>query len=181
MSEQDGSTNSSLTTTRNGPRRSRRGWIIAGSIVGVLMLVAGTKALVYANGVGGHGWRGHMSAEEIADRIELRVKYALSDVDATAEQKAQVTAILQAAATDVHALAGGHSAAHKQLREILTAQTIDRARLEAVRADGLNLADQASKRIVQGLADAAEVLSPEQRAALAEKMEKRHHWHDDGP
>lgn len=181
MSEQDGSTNAKGNHTQNLPRRSRRRWIIAASIVGVLMLVGGTKAYVYAKGGGWHGWRGHMSAEEMSDRIALRVKYALADVDATGEQKTKVTEILQGTASDVHALAGEHRAAHKQLFEILTAETIDRARLEAVRAETLGLADQATKRIVQGVADAADVLTPEQRAQLAAKMEKRHrHWQDDG-
>lgn len=175
MSEQDRTTTSPPTTP---PRRSRRRWIIAASIVGVLMLVGGTKAYVYAKG---GGWHGHMSAEEMSDRISLRVKYALADVDATDEQKAKVTEILQGTASDVHALAGEHRAAHKQLFEILTAETIDRARLEAVRAETLGLADQATKRIVQGVADAADVLTPEQRAELAARMQKRHrHWQEDG-
>jgi Spy/CpxP family protein refolding chaperone len=101
-------------------------------------------------------------------------------VDATAEQKAQVTKILQAAATDVHGLADQHFAARKQLHEILSAPTIDRERLEAVRAGEMQLADEASKRILQGVADAAEVLTPEQRTALAEHMEEHGHWRHSG-
>lgn len=157
---------------------SRRGWIIAGVATGVLVMLGG--AVAYARG---GGWlHGHdaMSSEVIADHIEHGVKYALADVDATAEQKAQVTQILQAAATDVHALADQHFAAHKQLHEILTAPSIDRQRLEAVRAGELQLADEASKRILQGVADAAEVLTPEQRAALAEHMEQHRHWRHRG-
>jgi protein CpxP len=155
---------------------SRRGWIIAGVATGVLVLAGGTFA--YARNASGwtHHGRGPMSAEFIADHVELGVKYALSDVDATAEQKAQVTTILQAAATDVHALADQHFAARKQLHEILSAPTIDRERLEAVRASELRLADDASKRILQGVADAAEVLTPEQRAELAEHIQEHRHW-----
>ena len=150
---------------------SRRNWIIAGVATGVLVLGG---AFAYARDGGWH--HGPMSSEFIADHIEHGVKYALSDVDATAEQKAQVTQILQAAATDVHGLADQHFAARKQLHEILTAPTIDRERLEAVRAGEMQLADQASKRILQGVADAADVLTPEQRATLAEHMEKHRHW-----
>ncbi len=176
MSEQDSKTTSSPAGTPGAPRRKRRGWIIAASIVGALVLLAGGKALVYAKG----GWDGHMSAEEMADRIELGVKYALKATDATDEQRARVTAILQATAADVHALADEHRGFHEQLHEILAAQTVDRARLEAVRAEGVSLADQASKRLAQGVADAADVLTPEQRAALAERMHKRRRWHHDG-
>jgi periplasmic protein CpxP/Spy len=180
MSNQDrSSTSPGPATPPAAPRRSRRGWVI-GAIVTALVLVAGGKAYVYASG-GGHGWRGHMSAEEMAEHIELRVKYALKDVDATEEQRAKVTGILQATATDVHTLAKQHQGMHQQLHEILTADSLDRARLEALRVEGLGVADQASKRLLQGVADAADVLTPEQRAQLNEKLEKRHrHWHDDG-
>jgi Spy/CpxP family protein refolding chaperone len=157
---------------------SRRGWIIAGVATGVLVLAGG--AVAYARNAGAWGHRGPMSAEFIADHVELGVKYALSDVDATAEQKAQVTKILQAAATDVHGLADQHFAARKQLHEILSAPTIDRERLEAVRAGELRLADEASKRILQGVADAAEVLTPEQRAELAEHLQEHRHWRHGG-
>jgi protein CpxP len=179
MSEQDGPTNTTQTTNAKAPRRFSRGWIVAATIIGTAVLLAGGAALVNAKSGGWHHWRADMSPEELADRIELRVRYGLKDVDATAEQRARITTILQAAASDVHALAGAHESTHRQLHDIFVADTIDLARLEAVRVEGLGLADQASKRILQALADAAQVLTPEQRAKLAEKMEERHHWHGD--
>ena len=161
--------------------QTRRTLIIAGSVLGVLTLLVGVKAYVYAAGGGWHhGGHGQMSAEQIADRIEHGVKYVLSEVDATADQKSKVTAILQAAATDVHTLHDQHLAAHTQIHEIMSAPTIDRARLENVRADQLLLADQASRRIVTALADAADVLTPEQRTKLIEEMQEHHHWHGAG-
>lgn len=179
MSEQDGPSNSTQTPGAKTPRSKRRGWIIAATIIGTAVLLVGGAALLEAKSNGWHHWRGDMSAEELADRIELRVKYALKDVDATAEQKAQITTILQAAAVDVQALAGTHERTHNQIHDIFVADTIDRAKLETVRVEGLSLADQASKRILQALADAAQVLTPEQRVKLVAKMEERHrHWHD---
>jgi protein CpxP len=99
-------------------------------------------------------------------------------VDATADQQAQVSSILQSAARDVRALKDQHTSAHKQLHDILSAQTIDRARLETVRADQIRLADEASQRFVQGIADAAEVLTPEQRAALVARIDRHHNWQE---
>jgi len=52
----------------------------------------------------------------------------------------------------------------------LTAPTVDRAAIEKFRADKLALADQASRRIAQALGEAAEVLTPEQRAEIGERL-----------
>lgn len=160
-----------------GPRR-RRGLLIAGAVLGVLALGVATKAYVYARGAGWHhGWGGgSMNPELISDRIEHGVKYVLSDVDATADQKAKVTAILQDAATDVYALRGQHLAAREQIHALFSAPSVDRTRLETLRTEEMQLADQASKRVVAGIADAAEVLTPEQRTSLLAKMEQRHRW-----
>jgi Spy/CpxP family protein refolding chaperone len=57
-------------------------------------------------------------------------------------------------------------------RELLTATTIDRAAIETLRTEQMALADQATRRISQALADAATVLSPEQRRKLADRMDR---------
>jgi Spy/CpxP family protein refolding chaperone len=175
-------TSASPSTAAPHPPRGRRGLMLAAAFVlGALTLLVGAKAYVFARaGSMGmhHGWGDPMSSEEIADRIEHGVKYVLSDIDATADQKAKVTAILQAAATDVHALHDQHAADRDQLHQIFSAATIDRNQLESLRADELHLADVASKRIVTALADAAEVLTPEQRTQLIQQMQKHHQaWH----
>jgi Spy/CpxP family protein refolding chaperone len=57
---------------------------------------------------------------------------------------------------------------------LLTQPTIDRAALESLRASQLAVAEQASKRLAQALADMADVLTPDQRKAIAEHMARRH-------
>jgi Spy/CpxP family protein refolding chaperone len=178
MTEQNGSISPASETPQRGKRRSRRGWIIAGTVTGVLALAAAAATAEYVHG---NGWYhgGRMSAEAFSQHIEDHVKQVLSGVDATPEQEAQVTSILQSAATDLRAMKEQHVAAHEELHAILSAPTIDRARLETVRADQLLLADEASQRIVESIADAAEVLTLEQRTALIARMERRHEWHED--
>ena len=56
----------------------------------------------------------------------------------------------------------------------MTAPSIDRARLESLRAEQIKSLDEASKRLVTAISDAAEVLTPEQRAALAKQIEEHH-------
>jgi len=46
--------------------------------------------------------------------------------------------------------------------------------LEAARAQHLQLADQASKRFTQLIADVGDVLTPAQRKALADHLTKMH-------
>ena len=162
----------------NAPSRARRRLFIAGSAVVAIAALVAVNTFVFARGGGHHGWGGQMSAEDMSEHLEHGVKYVLSDIDATDQQKAQITAIVQATAQDLHAMHDQHSGGREQLKAILSAATVDRAQLETLRADHVRLADEASKRIVAGLADVADVLTPEQRVALATKMEKRHHrWH----
>jgi Spy/CpxP family protein refolding chaperone len=161
-----------ISNSSPSPRRRRR-WIIAASVIGVIAVLVGAK--VYFCGHR-HGWGGPMSTEVINERIEHGVRYVLSDVNATAEQKAKVTTILKATATDVTSLRDRHLADAKRIREILSAPSIDRASLESVRAEELSLADAASKRLVQGLADSADVLTPAQRTQLIAKLESHHRW-----
>ena len=68
---------------------------------------------------------------------------------------------------------------HREHREAvaheLVKPQIDRAALERLREQGMGLADEASRIVVDGVADLAEVLSPEQRAELLELMHRFHH------
>src|SRR5688572_31840747 len=96
MTEQNGSNGPASGTPQSGARRSRRRWIIAGSIVGSLALLGGAMRAVYANGGGWHHCGGsHLSADAFSEHVDRRVKSMLENVDASAEQQAQVSSILQ--------------------------------------------------------------------------------------
>ena len=66
--------------------------------------------------------------------------------------------------------------ARKQARELLTGEKVDRAALEKLRAEQIATHDAASKRLVQALADAADILTPEQRKKLDELLPSRGGW-----
>jgi protein CpxP len=153
------------------PRR-RRFWMLAG----VATVVAGLAACApghHRHGDGPMGMHGQMDPESMGKRVDKAVEWVLSDVQASAEQKQKVSAIAKQAIGDLAPLRDKHRAARKSAVELMAAPTVDRAAMETLRAEQLQLADQASRRVTQALADVADVLTPEQRVKLKERLDKR--------
>jgi protein CpxP len=124
---------------------------------------------------GPSGWhgRGFGGPFLTPGRIERMVDRLGRAVDASSEQKQKIRDVVQRAADDLRPLREKHLEGRRQMREVLAAPTIDRGKLEALRADHMKLADQASQRITTALAEAADILTPEQRADLARRLEQR--------
>ena len=158
-----------------GPYRAprRRRWLFA-VMIGMAGLFGFAAGKVHS--LPWFLWAHHhpFDAGEITSFVQHRIGHALSRVDATQEQRDKIDAIVKAAIPDVLAMHKDHAARREKALAIFKADTIDRAALEAMRAERLSAGDAASKRIVQAVADAAEVLKPEQRRQLAGKWEQ---WH----
>ena len=60
--------------------------------------------------------------------------------------------------------------------DTLAAPTVDRAKLETLRADQMKLAETATKRVTDAVADIADVLTPAQRAELGQRVERWQRW-----
>jgi len=154
-----------MTELLSNPKR-RVGFI---AIVASVVAIAG-GALAYAHSGGGH--HGPMSGN--SQKHLEHMQAMLTKVGASDAQKKQIESILKPAFDDMKAARDSHSTAFRQFHEVITAPSIDRARLESLRADQIKSLDEASKRLVTAISDAAEVLSPEQRAALAKQIEDHH-------
>jgi periplasmic protein CpxP/Spy len=145
-------------------------------------LLVGAGATMYAHGTprflgGGYCGFGATDPETAAKRVESVVHSMLSKVDASEAQQATIAGIVQAAMSDLRPLRDKHAEGHKAGGELLSQPSIDRAALESLRAERMQLAETASRRIAQAMADAAEVLTPAQRAVLVERMQKMHGAH----
>ena len=68
---------------------------------------------------------------------------------------------------------GERETTRREVMDILTAQTIDRERLEALRADKMKHFEEMSYKVVDTVADIAEVLDVDQRRELAEWARER--------
>ena len=120
-------------------------------------------------GVGGHGF--FMGSPE---RIDRGVDRYLKGVDATDAQRTQVKEIARAAAADLKPIRETARGLRTQGMQLFTAPVVDARAVEANRAQLLAQQDLASKRITQALLDISAVLSPEQRAKLAQQAQARH-------
>jgi Spy/CpxP family protein refolding chaperone len=105
--------------------------------------------------------------------IERRVNRVLGAVDASTEQRQKVRAIFETAAGDLHGLGQKRADNRRQIAQALTAETIDRGKIETLRADQVKLSDATSKRLTDALVEAAEVLTPAQRADLGRRFERQ--------
>ena len=158
-----------------GGFRGRRGILYGILGVGAVAAAFAARPLAAASGFGGHGFGGRwghhhrMSPEAMHEHLQVGVKWALRGVDATDDQQAKVSAILGSALGELHGLKERHLANRDAFRAALVAAAVDREALERIRRDELALAEEASRRVVAALADTAEVLTPEQRKALAER------------
>jgi Spy/CpxP family protein refolding chaperone len=139
-------------------------------------LVGGVAALANGTGMCGwhHGMSGTHSAADVTAHVDHMLKHLYVEIDATDAQKAQITPLVKQAVSDLLPLHTQLQSAHTQAIQGLTASPVDRAALEASRVAHLQLADQASKRLVQLMADVSDVLTPAQRSAFAAHLKQMH-------
>jgi periplasmic protein CpxP/Spy len=163
------------------PRRLRRALFVV-AVAGAAALTGAFANSAFSQGFGGHGfgppWHARpffgqaFDPAAVEDRVDRMVRHLAIEVDATAEQQDRLRGIVRAAVRDLVPLREKAMSSRQRGRELLTATTIDRAAIEQLRAEHMALADQATRRFTQALADAASVLNPEQRRKLAERIDR---------
>ena len=145
------------------------------TLIGGIAAGIGFKAFAQEGGCGWHraGFAaGPLDPAAVEEHLDRMLKHLYVEIDATEEQKQRLEPMVKQAAKDLLPLRDKARAARKRAVELLTADTIDRAAVEALRAEQIQLAEQASRRLTQALADVAEVLTPAQRKDLAARIER---------
>ena len=145
-----------------------------------LKLYAGDTANLKLAGWGGPrgywgGRRGlwsEMTDAQIEDRIERIVKHVAIEIDANEDQQKKITALAVAVIKDVKPVRTEMRQAGQDMKALLLAETIDREAMEKLRSERLAEIDRISKNLTTAIADAAEVLTPEQRKVLSQRIEE---------
>lgn len=159
----------STSTPRRYFKRAAALALLAG-----LAITAGVTAL--AQSAGSAGWHHHaaMTATDVDTHADDMLRHIFAEIDVTDAQKAQIEPLVKQAIADCLPLHQQFHAAHAAVLALLGADTVDRVAIENLRADNLRLADQASRRITQLIADIADVMTPVQRKALVARLAAHH-------
>src|SRR5580693_7982527 len=171
--------NTPLSTTGDAPSFRRllfnRYTLVAFVAGAILSAGVGASALAGMSGFH-HGMMmdGTHSPAEVSAHVDHMLKHFYVEIDATDAQKAQIGPLVKQAVNDLMPLHSQLQSAHTDAMQALEKPTVDRASLEAARAEHLQLGDEASKRIVQLIGDVGDVLTPAQRQALIEHLQHLH-------
>lgn len=127
------------------------------------------------HGMGMHGMGKHGGHAMTPARMEEHIAKMIERIapDASPQQKARLTDIARAAMTDLHPLHQQLHDGHKRAHALLMQPRVDRRALETLRVEQMQRVDALSKRMLQAVADAAEVLTPAQRERFHQHMQKR--------
>jgi periplasmic protein CpxP/Spy len=153
--------------SRATPRNSGRRWFAG------LLALGGLGPIAAQVPAQGWGRRGALDPQERSRRLDYRIGRLVQDVGGTPEQQQQLVAIASAAMADLQPLREQARQARLRSLQLLAGPMIDRVALEQQRALQVQAVDARSRRTLQAMADAAEVLTPEQRAKVAARMQAR--------
>jgi len=109
--------------------------------------------------------------------MEHRLTKALDSVDATDEQKQKIKVIFEKARDSMEGMRGEPGQMRDQMKAIFEKPTIDRDAVEAMRKARVQKMDDASKIMTTAMLDAADVLTPDQRAKLAKEFAEKSQGH----
>jgi len=148
------------------PGKIRRRWFAGLAALGGFGLLSAAQA---------HGWgrRHALDPQEMARRLDWRIGRLVQEVGGTPQQKERLVAIATAALAEIRPLREQMRQARREGLALLAAPVIDRRALEQLRVSQLQAADAKSRRMLQALAEAAEVLTPEQRTEVAGRLKRR--------
>jgi len=137
-----------------------------------LRLAAATLVLAVASGAAVTAVAAPPGHDDFGGAMMMggHVDAMLDRVNATADQRSQIKAIMAAARSDLRAQHDAGKALRDQMMQLFVQPTVDARAAETLRQQMLAQHDQASKRMMQAMLDASRVLTLEQRKQLGDQM-----------
>jgi Spy/CpxP family protein refolding chaperone len=123
---------------------------------------SGAMTQMLGGQIGGHGGLHAMGMAHVSKMLD--------ELGASADQKSRIHAILSAGFAPMAQTHRDMAQTHAAMQAILTAPAVDPAALERLRAAEIARIDDSSRIMTKAIADAAAVLTPEQRAKLGKLM-----------
>jgi periplasmic protein CpxP/Spy len=165
--------------------RRRTFWLGGGALAGLATLgLMAPRAMAFRGlhgsfGHGRHGFGAQILKDPAAakEHAAMAVEFALRGVNATDEQKQQARRITDRLVDELGPMAETHGVNREAIAKEFAKPQIDRAAIERLRQQELELADRASKLAVTGFADLADVLTAEQRQDLIAFAHRFHGGH----
>ncbi len=144
---------------------------------GTVMAVAATWATTSWSQPMGHGMNHGRGGETMMggspEHMSRMMDHMLVGLDATEAQRSQIKQIAEAAATDLKAQREAGRGLRQHGMELFTMPNVDANAAEALRQQMLQQHDQASRRMMLAMLDISRVLTPEQKAKIAQRMKER--------
>jgi Spy/CpxP family protein refolding chaperone len=151
----------------NTPKHTKR-WTIAAVLAAAACAAAFAGAGPALHGHRDHGGHPGMSPDALKAHIETMI--AQCAAGASSDSKARLMAIANAAVDELQPMHAHFAQDHARVHALMTAPVLDRAALEQWRAGQLQQIDAMSRRVLAAAEDAADLLTPEQRARCAGRL-----------
>jgi Spy/CpxP family protein refolding chaperone len=125
-------------------------------------------------GFGPPAFGGGGSPEQHKAFMQRRLDKMLGMLKANDSQRTAIKAISERMFAEMQPIHQLHEQLHEDIVRAFTADSVDRTAVEKLRVQVTALVDQGSQVFSRALLDAAQVLTPEQRQALAKFMQEHH-------
>ena len=133
----------------------------------------GGPGMMHRHGMHDGGMGGGMMFGGSPEFMGRAIDHMLDGLNASDAQRSQIKEVVAQAGADLKAQMAAGRGLRQRGMQIFTAPTVDAAAAEQLRQQMLQQHDQMSRRVTQAMVAVANVLTPEQRAKVGERMKDR--------
>jgi len=138
-----------------------------------LLPIVPLLALLTASAAGCARHSDEPSEDEISGRVHERVEAALDDIEATSEQRQKIQGLEERLLEQITTFHAGAKTAHEQASELWLAERADPKQAHALVDQRMDALREGAHQVTDIVLELHDVLTPEQRQAIAKRIEER--------